>query len=93
MHFELFVEHFTNERYGTALYALTELKRIHPTWLPVDYHMGLVFGNLGIPSIARSKLSYVLDRSTNTLLKNRCSLALLKLSEGKEIDENFIIYP
>ena len=92
-HFEQFTKYFAIGHYGTALYALTELKRIHPAALSVDYHMGLVFGNLGVPSIARSKLSYVLDRSTNTLLKNRCSLALIRISEGEVLDEHFILDP
>ena len=92
-HFELFAHYFTRKHYGTALHALNELKRLRPADLTVDYHMGLVFANIGVPSVATSKLSYVLDRSPNVILKNRCSLALIMVSEGKKIDEDLIAQP
>ena len=81
-HYDIFVRSYDQKNYGISLFALSEMKRLSPKNLYVDYNMGIVLANLGSYSAAKSKIQFVQVKSENALLLNRCASSIIRI-EGK----------
>jgi len=79
-----------NKQYGLAMYALKRAWELDHKDLKVSYNMGVLFILLGLKEPGLARLRFV-SGGDNFLLKNRATALIMRVEDGGQLDESFLL--
>ena len=85
------ISHVVLDSGARALFALTEMKRLNPDYVLVDYHMALVFERLDLRAAAEAKMLYASEQAENEFIRNRSAAALIEMENGESLSDAYIL--
>ena len=89
IHWQIAKWAYLNKHYGTCLFALNELNKYYPGRDVVIFNIGVLLDKYGQKEAARGRFEYVLSKSDNYMLKNRCTLIIMHYDNNEEIKDDY----
>jgi hypothetical protein len=89
VHWQIAKWAYLNKHYGTCLFALSELNKYSPGRDAVIFNIGVLLDKYGQRDAARGRFEYVLAKSDNFILKNRCTLIIMKYDNNEDVKEDY----